>query len=562
MFSNNMTPEELSNYEDNFLDSLNDDLSNRWISVGEFDRRSKDKMVCSYSPPREPRKDLFCAAEFVIGNCRVNWRCEEHKDKIGRGERIMEQNLILKDSDKLTTETPEVRHLCARILPNNIPCVNQVQVPGYYCDSCLEVEEDRSAFNPEYRCPFILSSGKVCDLIIITGEIFCDSHFPRDKKTVKEPKKTTKRVSPVRKEIERSSWYSLEDFKKLNYTNLCTYSPPRGGNKDKICGNKTAIGSKHCALHDGKKGKIHTIVPELKVEPPKLPVVSVARWSSVADYLSCILNGEVGLCAYSPFKGENKGKICCNEIESYSESVPEIWNLRCSKCWGKRGVGQTAILAASLTLLKGEKIPEIYTPEEVKIHTSEEEPEEDGLIYNKSLQDRLGESWYFFSWIGDVFLAKVSEDHITTIYGVFDNTFEPSTVSFSREMLKRLYSLSNKQADIFREDGMETSYPSEVCASASKEPEECGKEINLISNESLKLVLHPNWYLLPMNDTTYLVSVNSESEITVYGNFRNNYTETTDFTRKMIGNIYSLAEDEERYFSGLNFKISYLSEIY
>lgn len=555
MFSDNMTPEELSNYEDNFLDSLNDERSNRWISVGEFDRTSKNKMLCSYSPPRGKNKDLFCGVEFVTGDCRVNWRCEEHKGRIGRGEKIMEQNLILKDSDKLPTELPEVKHLCTRILPNNIPCENRVQVLGYYCDSCFEVEEDSGAINPEYHCPFILSGGNVCNLIVLTGEVFCDSHLPRDKKT-------TKRVSPVRKEIEKSLWYSLEDFKKLNYTNLCTYSPFRGENKDKICGNKTTIGSKHCAEHNEMKGKIHTIVPELKIEPPKLPIVSLARWSSVKDYLTCIINGEMGLCAYSPFKGKNIDKICCNEIESYPEYVPPIWKLRCSKCRGKKGVGQTIILNASLTLLKGEKIPEIYIPKEVKIHTPEEEPEENGLIYNKSLQDRLGESWYFFSRIGDVFLAKVSEDHITTIYGVFENTFEPSTVSFSREMLKRLYSLSNKQEDIFREDGMETSYPSEVCASASKEPEECGKEINLISNESLKLVLHHNWYLLPMNDTTYLVSVNSESEITVYGNFRNNYTETTDFTRKMIGNIYSLAEDEERYFSGLNFKISYLSEIY
>ena len=549
MFSDNMTPEELSNYEDNFLDSLNDNVSSQWISIGEFDRRSKSGMICSYSPPIGQNKDLFCGSEFVTGDCRVNWRCEEHKGRIGRGERIMEQNLILNDSDKSSR--------CSK-------CKTSVEAGKIYCDFCdshLEIEEDSGSINPEYRCPFILSGGNVCNLIIITGEIFCDSHLPRCKKAVETPKKTTTKVL-LDKEEKKSSWYSLEDFKKLNYTNLCTYSPFRGENKDKICGNKTTIGSKHCAEHNEMKGKIHTIVPELKIEPPKLPLISIARWSSVKDYLTCIINGEMGLCAYSPFKGKNIDKICCNEIESYPEYVPPIWKLRCSKCRGKKGVGQTVILNASLILLKGEKIPEIYIPEEVKIHTPEEEPEENGLIYNKSLQDRLGESWYFFSWIGDVFLAKVSEDHITTIYGVFDNTFEPSTVSFSREMLKRLYSLSNKQADIFREDGMETSYPSEVCASASKEPEECGKEINLISNESLKLVLHPNWYLLPMNDTTYLVSVNSESEITVYGNFRNNYIETTNFTRKMIGNIYSLAEDEERYFSGLNFKISYLSEIY
>lgn len=128
-------------------------------------------------------------------------------------------------------------------------------------------------------------------------------------------------------------------------------------------------------------------------------------------------------------------------------------------------------------------------------------------------------------------------------------------------VLVDLNPLSSSQEENFREDGMKTSYPSEVWSSIPEESKECGKEINLISNESLKLVLHPNWYLLPVNDTTYLVSVDTESEITVYGNFRNIYTESTDFTRKMVGNIYSLTEEEERYFSGLNFKISYPSEI-
>lgn len=469
MFPDNMTPQELSDYKNNVLDSLNDGVHGQWISVGEFDKRSKTKPICSYSPPRGDNRNLFCGTEFVTGNCRVNWRCEEHIGKEGRGEIIMSQNLILKDSDKHSPNLHEKKHFCTYILPDDILCETQVERAGDYCDFHLEVETKSGISNPKYRCPYIGSDGKVCNLIILKREVFCNSHLVSDKKTAFRPKKTATMVLPKRKEVEESSWYNLEDFKKLDYTNLCTYSPHRGRNKDKICGKKTTNGNKHCVIHIDVKGKKHTIVPELKVETPKLPVINVARWSSVTDYLSCVINGEMKLCAYSPHRGRNMDKICCNEIELRQGYIPPIWRLRCRNCWGKRGASQNLILFASLMLLRGEKIPTtVYPSQEVKIHTEEEIPEENPvakdvgeiyLVHNESIYNILGMGWRLFTMNGIVYMAKLGDK--ITVYGRYKGITNLMTV-FTREMIVNLSELTKKEENTFLNGGMLISYPQEV----------------------------------------------------------------------------------------------------
>ena len=280
-----------------------------------------------------------------------------------------------------------------------------------------------------------------------------------------------------RKIVSVSSWITPEEYLTLYSSKphgYCSYSPPRGQYKTKVCGSAVSLHRNHdsytltshrCSIHQGKKGNVKLLLETLTlstqycqlVKPilqsiTSVPVVKyipqispVLPWSTADAYMNHLLSGNKLLCSYSPIKGGNTGKLCCATVDTISDN---FWYNRCNKCYGKRGVGMDLLLTTCYNFLLGKTTPlspKVSTSNEEKkaplsASGDEEEPssfeeevsyrtqpirtrspspsEELNVICNDSIQNLLGPTWYITNQFGSSMLLGVS-DVIVTLYGEF-----------------------------------------------------------------------------------------------------------------------------------------------
>lgn len=73
--------------------SIEEEEIERWITKEQFlSKKNRGEIVCSYSPPRGPRKGLFCGNIYIwVKGNYTGYRCEECIGKVGRGKSLLEE---------------------------------------------------------------------------------------------------------------------------------------------------------------------------------------------------------------------------------------------------------------------------------------------------------------------------------------------------------------------------------------------------------------------------------------------------------------------------------------
>jgi hypothetical protein len=199
--------------------------------------------------------------------------------------------------DKILCTTQETRWGCIPITGENY-CFKQKLINGsLYCCS---------------------------NLILTKNEIYC-----RACSTSKLPPSSSSNKEKEEEEIKR--WITKEQFlaKKNKGEIVCPYSPPRGPNKAKFCGNiyvkvQGDYTDYRCEECEGKVGRSKELLTE---EQKELTIEE-------------ILESHEHRCTYS------NGKLFCGKIAINKKSSTGLWEQRCLDCITKEGnLGRDLIIA-------------------------------------------------------------------------------------------------------------------------------------------------------------------------------------------------------------------------
>jgi hypothetical protein len=312
-------------------------------------------------------------------------------------------------------------------------------------------------------------------------------------------------------------WLSVSQTLPMLSTPICTYSPPRGKNKELFCCSIAVGGSSfldwRCSIHTdriGRGGSIieknitdeyHTtllanIIPVKPVDSPirksqvsprrsdspifkpvdspirksqgRPAILKKDRWFTPKKFIEIVRDFPEHYCAYSPFKGVNKELICGSLAYKYDEEEwgPNFWNYRCTNCWGKRGVSQGLLLSAAMNLLRGdssspkekeeEEMPGLVNAEPLPYNSFTEEVD---FVPNDSLTALLGDGWYIM--LGEKnYLTKCTKKE-TCVYGYLklDN---PGEDNITLEMLDDIEGVDSEDRNFFISHNVKIYSPSVI----------------------------------------------------------------------------------------------------
>lgn len=431
--------ENVPSYQEDVFSYLEAVKNKKWLSLEQFKEIGENSSVCSYSPPRGIYRDLFCGEQSVEGNDITQKRCIEHKDRIGRGGILLGKIWITEEE---FLERSKKEELCSYYSFSG-------KNKNLYCSSKKDIVDQR-----------------------------CYLHPKRDEKL--------------------SIWHDVDTFLcvGLHKEQLCTYSPCSGENKGKICSTKSTEFNedpydRRCQIHEDQVGcEREVLIIPGKVKIPISVEVCISRWLSVSEYITSLLQGRYNLCAYSPNKGSNLNTICCDKVTRLNKdlnikSAEDFWNLRCNKCWGKRGVGQDLIMKAGFAMMNGntivcelleeklspkktpvkttrkEKMPankDLVQSEEISHCPSEEDEKEIEVAIGKnlSLQNLLGELWFILPKMyknGHNYLIRLENLSELIVYGYFEDTLDLYG-NITRDMLDNLNRLEESDVNILAAHGI------------------------------------------------------------------------------------------------------------
>jgi len=327
-------------------------------------------------------------------------------------------------------------------------------------------------------------------------------------------------------------WLSVSQTLPMLSTPICTYSPPRGKNKELFCCSIAVKGSSfvdwRCSIHTNGIGRgesiieknitdeyhatlLANIIPVKPVDSPCEPVqvsprrpdspifkpVQVSprrsdspifkpvdspigksqrrpatlkkdRWFTPKKFIEIVRHLPGHYCAYSPFKGHNKGLICGKSAYKLEDEEwsPNFWNYRCTNCWGKRGVSQGLLLSAAMNLLRGdssspkekeeEEMPGLVNAEPLPYNSFTEEVD---FLPNDSLTALLGDGWYIMLGEKNYFIKCTKKE--TCVYGYLklDNPGEDNITS---EMLDDIEGVDSEDRNFFISHNVKIYSPSVI----------------------------------------------------------------------------------------------------
>lgn len=190
------------------------------------------------------------------------------------------------------------------------------------------------------------------------------------------------------------------------------------------------------------------------------------RWVYPLEFIKILKYTSEHWCAYSPFKGSNKGLICGNPAYKPEEQEwgPDFWNDRCSKCWSKRGVAQGLMLAAAMSILRPksiadlprenqeEDIPDLIDTRLVPLLKKGKE-----FVQNKSLSSLLPEGdWYIMLGERNYLLNFNKYGGMVYGYLTLDN---PKEDNITMEYIKYLKEVDSNDETLFSEHAILVSHP-------------------------------------------------------------------------------------------------------